>query len=59
MCVCASVRENGRKKADFRSLHKKGGRHGNSLSFFYPIVCYIYLLNVFWGFGSFTVVDSP
>ncbi len=26
---------------------------------FYPIVCYIYLLNVFWGFGSFTVVDIP
>ncbi len=26
--------------------------------FFYPIV-YIYLLNVFWGFGSCTVVDGP
>ncbi len=25
---------------------------------FYPITCYIYLLNVFWGFGSFSVVDS-
>ncbi len=31
--VCASVRENGRKKAWF-PYRKKGGRHGNSLSFF-------------------------
>ncbi len=21
--------------------------------------CYIYLLSVFWGFGSFTVLDIP
>ncbi len=40
------------------SVHKKGGNHGNSLSFF-TLLFVIYLLNVFWGFGSFTVVDSP
>ncbi len=25
---------------------------------FYPITSYIYLLNVFWGFSYFSVVDS-
>ncbi len=32
VCVCASVRENWRKKVI--SVHKKGGKHGNSVSFF-------------------------
>ncbi len=58
-----SVRENGRKKREQEkesmiSVHKKVEDMEINCHF-YPIVCYIYLLNVFWGFGSFTVVDIP
>ncbi len=57
--MCASVRENGRKKREQEkesmiSVHKKVDDMEITV-----IVCYIYLLNVFWGFGSFTVVDIP
>ncbi len=41
------------------SVHKKVENMEAVCYFFYPIVCYIYLLSVFWVFGSFIVVDSP
>ncbi len=54
-CVCVCGRE--REKESMISVHKQV-ENMEIVVIFYPITCYIYLLNVFWGFGSFSVVDS-